>query len=47
MNKKVYSAPEAEIEKFTIADTITTSDPENGFGNINDGSGEGGGLDDF
>lgn len=43
MNKKVYSAPEAEIEKFTdIAFTITTS---NGLGDMNNGSGEGGGLD--
>lgn len=42
MNKKVYSAPEAEIEKFTdIAFTITTS----GLVDTNDGSGEGAGLD--
>lgn len=44
MNKKVYSAPEAEIEKFTeISNTITTS----GYDNINNGDGEGGDLDGY
>lgn len=43
MNKKVYSAPEAEIEKFTdITFAITTS---NGLGDMNNGSGEDAGLD--
>ncbi len=37
--KKVYTAPEAEIEKFTIVDVITNS------GGINDG-GDGTTVDD-
>lgn len=42
MNKKVYSAPEAEIEKFTdITFAITTS----GLDNTNNGSGEGADFD--
>lgn len=39
--KKIYIAPEAEIEKFTIVDVITIS------GGINDGGDETEVSDDF
>ena len=42
MMKKEYITPEAEIEKFTIADILTTS-PTEGMG---EGGNEGGDLDD-
>jgi hypothetical protein len=41
MTKKYYIAPEAELEKFTILDTITTSV----HGGIGDGGNDGGDID--
>ena len=43
MRKKAYTAPEADVEKFTIAaQVMTSSDPNGGFeDNENVGSGEG------
>lgn len=43
MRKKAYTAPEADVEKFTIAaQVLTLSDPNGGLeDNENVGSGEG------
>jgi len=40
MQKKYYTAPEAEIEKFTISDVVTASNPGGGIGDGDNPGGE-------
>ena len=42
MQKKNYTAPEAEIEKFTISDIFTRSNDPDPHGGIGDGENDGG-----
>ncbi len=42
MHKKYYTAPEAEIEKFTISDVVTISGDPDPHGGAGDGENDGG-----
>jgi hypothetical protein len=42
MQKKYYTAPEADIEKFTISDVFTNSNDPDPYGGSGDGENDGG-----